>query len=404
MTKRLYLENSHLRSCEAVVEACLPTDGGFDLVLDQTVIFHNAGGQPCDTGRIGDAVITGCDERDGVLLHHADRALPVGVRLPLTLDWPRRFDHMQQHTGEHLLSYAAYRLYGANNVGFHLARDTTTIDLDRPLDAAQLLEIQRLANQFVADDLPVQARCYDSEAALSDLPLRKQAEGIRAPIRIVQIEGADCCTCCAPHCQRTSEVGGILITDAAAYKGGMRLNFLCGQRALSYAAGLHGDMDRLARRFSTARDNVVQAVTKLQDECAQLRRRQRELTDALNGYLARELLAGAKAAGRCRLIVSVLPEIAPDRLKALAQMTLRQSKTLTLLMSAQAGRLSYVLSATEDLGLDMGELCQAVNAATGGKGGGRGTLAQGAGPASAGLAETAEQLTAYFEKRLSQLR
>ena len=187
MTKRLYLENSHLRSCEAVVEACLPTDGGFDLVLDQTVIFHNAGGQPCDTGRIGDAVITGCDERDGVLLHHADRALPVGARLPLTLDWPRRFDHMQQHTGEHLLSYAAYRLYGANNVGFHLARDTTTIDLDRPLDAAQLLEIQRLANQFVADDLPVQARCYDSETALSDLPLRKQAEGIRAPIRIVQI-------------------------------------------------------------------------------------------------------------------------------------------------------------------------------------------------------------------------
>ena len=100
----------------------------------------------------------------------------------------------------------------------------------------------------------------------------------------------------------------------------------------------------------------------------------------------------------------MLPEIAPDRLKALAQMTLRQSKTLTLLMSAQAGRLSYVLSATEDLGLDMGELCQAVNAATGGKGGGRGTLAQGAGPASAGLAETAEQLAAYFEKRLSQLR
>lgn len=403
MTKRLYLEDSHLTACEATVEWIEKTDAGYDVTLDQTVIFDNAGGQPADTGRLGDAIVLGCDEKDGKLLHHIDRPLTVGQRYPLTLDWARRFDFMQQHTGEHLLSYAAYRHYGVNNVGFHLAADCATIDLDAPLTQEQLSEIVRAANGYVFRDLPVHATLYESEDAIRDLPLRKHAEGVRTPIRLVRIEEADCCTCCAPHCNRTGEVGGIIVTDAVRYKGGMRLTFLCGGRAFAYAEALHRDMDAMARGFSTSREAVLETVARLREEHGRLRRREKALLGALNAYLARDLAANSVRTGKCALIVAEAEDCAPDRLKALALQTLTDERALTVLLSVSGGKLGYVLAATPALGLDMGELCQAVNAAVNGRGGGRGTLAQGAAAVPAALGETVEQLRGYFVRRLASL-
>lgn len=402
MTERLYLTDSHMKSCETTVLRCTPTDAGFDILLDRTVIFDNAGGQPCDTGMLGDIRIIGCDEVVGELLHHADRAADVGSVLPMMLDWERRFDHMQQHTGEHLLSFAAYKLFGVNNVGFHLSTDETTIDFDAVLTAEQLHEAETLANRLVTDNRPITALYFDSVEALeqANLPLRKQAEGLHAPIRIVQVEGTDCCTCCAPHCKFTGEVGPILITSAIAYKGGMRLTFLCGERALRHAQKLHADIDGIARSFSTARENVPAAVAQLQQEQARLRRREKELLGELNTYVARDLLTAAEPAGKNTLILSLLEGVSPERLKSLALQTVQGSRTLTVLLGTANDRLGYVLACSKDLGLDMGELCQAVNAATGGRGGGRGTLAQGSAASAAGLSETAEQLRGYFLSRL----
>jgi len=402
MTRKRYLTDSHLTRCDATVLRCDKTDTGYDLLLDQTVIFDNAGGQPCDTGMLGDIRILGCDEVNGELLHHADKPAAVGTTLPLTLDWERRFDHMQQHTGEHLLSYAAYKLFGVNNVGFHLAAEETTIDFDAPLSPEGLAEAETFANRLVTDNRAVTAQCFESVEALeaANLPLRKQAEGLHAPIRIVRVEGADCCTCCAPHCKQTGEVGPILITSAIAYKGGMRLTFLCGGRALRYAQKLHRDMDTIARGFSTAREQVPTAVEQLREEASRLRRREKELTGELNAYIARDLAAGAEPAGRNTLILSVLAGTSADRLKSLALQTVQGSRTLTVLFGTANDRLFYVLACSKDLGLDMGELCQAVNAATGGRGGGRNTLAQGSAATPAGLTETAEQLKGYFLSRL----
>lgn len=402
MTERLYLSDSHLTHCDATVLRCDKTETGYDLVLDRTIIFDNAGGQPCDTGMLGDIRILGCDEVGGELLHHADKPANVGETLPLTLDWARRFDFMQQHTGEHLLSYAAQQLFGVNNVGFHLAMEETTIDLDGPLSSEALHEIETLANRYITDNRKVTATYFESVEALeaANLPLRKQAEGLHAPIRIVRVEGADCCTCCAPHCKFSGEVGPILITSAIAYKGGMRLTFLCGGRALRHAQKLHADMDMIARGFSTARENVPTAVEQLREEASRLRRREKELMGELNTYIARDLIAAAEPAGKNTLIFSVLEGADPDRLKSLALQTAQQSRTLTILLGTANDRLSYVLACSKDLGLDMGELCQAVNAATGGRGGGRNTLAQGSAANTAGLRETAEQLKGYFLSRL----
>ncbi|NCB05962.1 MAG: alanyl-tRNA editing protein, partial [Clostridia bacterium] len=179
------------------------------------------------------------------------------------IDWARRFDLMQQHTGEHLLSFSFYDLFSASNVGFHLALDYATIDFDKPVSHEQILEAELLANRFVWKNLPVVATFYDSEEEVRALPLRKHAEGLTPPIRIVGVEGADLCTCCAPHCSKTGEIGSVFVADASSYKGGTRITFFCGERALKLHRTQHDDLDILARRFSCQREAVVGAVKKL---------------------------------------------------------------------------------------------------------------------------------------------
>ena len=403
MTKHLYDLDSHLTQHSAFVISCSPAEQWFDVVLDQTVLFPEGGGQPSDTGTIGEAAVLHVREEGGEIFHRVDRALPVGQEVPVRLDWARRFDLMQQHTGEHLLSFSFFHLFSAANVGFHLALDYATIDFDKPLSHEQVLEAERLSNTFVWRNLPVTVAFYDSEAEVLALPLRKHAEGLQPPIRIVSIQDADLCTCCAPHCALTGEIGLILVSDAISYKGGTRITFLCGSRALARTRAVYDDMDTLARRFSTARENAVGAVQKLSEDYGALKKRERELIRSLNAYLSQELAASAIQAGRYRLIVRLVSEVDAGRLKDLAQVS-AGPKTLVLLLSLFEGRLAYVLASGEGFPLDVSELMPAVNAATGGKGGGRGTLAQGMAPSSGGAAETAEQLKQYFIRRLSDTK
>lgn len=403
MTKHLYDLDSHLTQHSAVVIACSPAEQGFDVVLDQTALFPEGGGQPSDTGTIGEAVVLHVREEGGEIFHRVDRALPVGREVPVRLDWARRFDLMQQHTGEHLLSFSFFHLFSAANVGFHLALDYATIDFDKPLSHEQVLEAERLSNTFVWRNLPVSVTFYESDAEVQALPLRKRAEGLQPPIRIVSIQDADLCTCCAPHCAQTGEIGLVFVSDAISYKGGTRITFLCGARALARTRAVYDDMDTLARRFSTARENAVGAVQKLSEDYGALKKRERELVRSLNGYLSQELAASAVPAGRYRLIVRLVSEVDAGRLKDLAQVS-AGPKTLVLLLSLLEDRLAYVLASGEGFELDVSELMPAVNAATGGKGGGRGTLAQGMAPSSGGAAETAEQLKHYFIRRLSDTK
>ncbi len=399
MTEKLYYADSRLRACEAVVRACAPAECGFDVLLDRTVLFPTGGGQQTDLGQIGGANVLACREEDDEVVHCVDAPLQPGQTVRVTLDWARRFDYMQQHTGEHLLSYAAYKLYEAANVGFHLADAYTTIDFDRALEHAQLAAMERLANELVWRNLPVSAALYPDEASIAGLPLRKHAGGLTAPIRIVQVEDADCCTCCAPHCRQTGEIGLIFIIDSMAYKGGVRVTFLCGGRALAYLRGEHEALDCIARRFSTSRELAESAVARRCDEYGALRRTERSLTAALNGYVSAELTAAAETVGKRTLIVRLFDGMDAGRLKDLAQ-SVAGKNTLAALFSNTGGKLLYVLACGADFSIDIGELAQAVNAATGGKGGGRGTLAQGMSPTVSGAREAVEQVRYYLTRRL----
>ena len=401
MTEKIYETDSCAKECTAVVRACTPAEGGFDVLLARTVFFPEAGGQPCDLGTIGGARVCHVREEGDEVVHRCDQALVPGEEAALRIDWARRFDYMQQHTGEHLLSFAMHKLFAANNIGFHLAEtDYTTIDFDQPLSPEQLDEAQRLTNTLIWQNLAVSVRLYDSAEALAGLPLRKQAEGLCPPIRVVSMENADMCTCCAPHCRQSGEVGMLLITDAISYKGGTRVFFVCGGRALDYAANTHDALDTLARRFSCQRAMVPAAVEKLSADYARARHGEKTLSAALNDYVVAELKAGAETIGKKRLILQLLENVDAGRLKSLAQGTL-EGETLCILLSKTEAGLAYVVAASEGFLPDAGELIQVVNAATGGKGGGRNGFAQGMAPSAAGAAETLAQLGAYLHQRLS---
>ena len=403
MTKRLYDLDSHQTETQSTVLSCTAVEDKFDVVLDQTVFFPEGGGQPSDTGTLGGATVLHVREEDGEIYHRVDRAFKVGESVTGTIDWTRRFDLMQQHTGEHLLSFSFYDLFQASNVGFHLALDYATIDFDKSVSREEIKEAELLANRFVWKNLPVQATFYESEEEVAALPLRKHAEGLQPPIRIVHVEGADMCTCCAPHCYTTGEIGSVFVADASSYKGGTRITFFCGERALKLHRAQHDDLDAIARRFSCQREAVPGAVKKLSDDFGALKKSERELAKSLNAYMSTEFLQAASQAGKYRVVAQLVSGVDASRLKDLAQ-TSCADKTLALLLSETDGRLFYVLSTGSNFPIDVSELMPAVNAALGGKGGGRGSLAQGTAPSAVGAKEALEQVKSYFVKRLGDTK
>lgn len=398
MTERLYLIDSHLFENECTVLACEPGKEGFDVTVDRTVFFPNKGGQPCDTGALGGVRVTDVREAGDELILRTDGPLAVGETVTGQIDEARRLDIMEQHTGEHVLSWCAYTLFDAVNVGFHCALTYATLDLDKPLTSEQVTEMENMANGLVRRNLPVTAAIYDSEDDLQGVPLRKHAEGLVAPIRVVSIEGADACTCCAPHVRSTGEIGAVKIVSAVAYKGGMRMTFLCGGRALKHFQRLQTTVDAIARKFSTAGEEALSAVEKQEAELKEAKKEKAALTARLEAYQTAELKARAEDVKGRKLLVCVI-ETDPKRLRPLALSTLPE-RGLTLLLTEKNGQVSYVLC-LNGLKLDAGEIIPAVNLALGGKGGGRGSLAQGSAPTPAGLPETVEQLRTYLRQRLA---
>ncbi len=398
MTERLYLSDSMLAAFDAAVVSCEPHGNGYLIELDRSAFFPNTGGQPCDTGTIAAVAAPDVNEDGERLLHFADRAIPVGTKVRGAIDFARRFDIMQQHTGEHLLSYCAWHLYGAQNVGFHCALTYATLDLDKPVGHDGITEIENLANRLAAENAAVTATIYETEEDLKGIPLRKHAEGLTAPIRIVTIEGSDACTCCAPHVKRTGEIGQLKIVEAIPYKGGTRCTFLCGMRALSHAQTMQDAVTVIALRFSTSRDQAEAAVQKQADELSETKKALRQAYAALDEYLAKSLKAEAEDINGVKLIVKMLESVDAKRLRAIAGATMTD-RALSVLFSDTGDRVSYLL-ASNGIKADTGVLIAAVNAAFAGNGGGRGTLAQGSAKKTAGAAETVEVLRTYFRNVL----
>ncbi|MDL2257808.1 DHHA1 domain-containing protein [Eubacteriales bacterium OttesenSCG-928-K08] len=398
MTKKLYLDDSYLTQIEAVVTACAAFEDNYAVELNETVFYPTGGGQPHDTGFLGDIPVIDVREENERVLHITQKPLNVGDIVTAKIDWPRRLDHMRQHAGEHLLSFAAKELFGAINVGFHMAATYCTIDIDIPLDASQVKTLEERTNELILENLPVFIR-YAQPDELDDIPLRKRAAGLEGIIRIVYMPGGDSCTCCGTHVKNTGEIGSILITAADHYKGGERLTFVCGKRANAHSRSIQNIVSELARSYSCQAGDLIAAIQKQQQQMAALKRENGILNAKLNAYIMEELSENARQAGRVRLIVKQL-DTAASQLRPLALALCKQPSVFSLLLASEGENVNYVLCRSENLKHDMGEFAPIVNAALNARGGGRQALAQGSAKLTGGINEALKQLEDYFEKRL----
>ncbi|MGN0792448.1 MAG: DHHA1 domain-containing protein [Christensenellales bacterium] len=397
MTKRAYHDNGAL-SCQAMVLDCVAVEGGYEILTDVTAIFPESGGQLSDTGRIGDAVISHAREEGELVWHMADRPLEKGAVVTVTADAEPRIDHTCQHSGEHILSGLASKLFGAVNVGFHMAEDYATIDLDTFLTHEQIQQLQREANRAVQRNVPVTSVVVRGEE-LENMPLRKQAKGLTGDIRIVYFEdgAVDSCTCCGTHVAYSGEVGYIKITSHIKYKGGVRIWFACGMRAVEDSLKNQDIVDSLAVRFSAKAEDVVSAVIRQGDELNAAKHQLRERTQQLQKYISAELLQSAESIGGARLVVSLQQGARMNELKTLAEKLTEQPEAVAVLFSLNGETLMYQLARGKAVKNSMRELIQAVNAAVGGKGGGRDEFAQGS-AAVGGATDvegTVEQIRSY---------
>lgn len=371
MTERLYYLHPVITSCEARVLSCEEKGEAFSVVLDRTVIFPEGGGQPADRGSIGEARVTDAKEQDGTIFHICDRPLEAGAIVTVTLDFARRLDHSEQHTGEHMLSGLAYKLFGAHNVGFHMAEDYCTIDLDKPLSSDELTLLEAEANAAVRRDLPV-TEVNTDRAGYEKASLRKKSDISSDDIRIVYIGGGniDSCTCCGTHCETTGEVGYIRIADSQKYKGGVRLWFSCGGRAVREANALSRELTELARSYSTSREDLPAAVRKQSDELSFAKRELKARTQALC-----DMIAGSNSD---RAAVLVMEGFGANDVKMLTESLVSKNADVALVFGIKDGVTNYRALRKDGVSLPMNELIKAVNGLIQGKGGGSPAFAQGA--------------------------
>ncbi len=274
MTKRLFDEDAYQTRFSAQVLACEPQNKGYAVILDQTCFFPEEGGQTADRGifRAGEQTIAVTDvqiDKDQVIRHMVKKPVEVGSAVQGVIEWEKRFSDMQQHTGEHIVSGLIHAAFGYNNVGFHLSANEVTLDLDGMLTADQIAEIERKANQTVYDNIEVIAEYPDAET-LAGMEYRSKIE-LEGSVRIVTIPDVDCCACCAPHVAHTGEIGLIKITHVAKYKSGVRLNMLCGARALADMQMKQEQIEAIGVALSVKQHKTAAAVQKLQDEMARMK-------------------------------------------------------------------------------------------------------------------------------------
>jgi alanyl-tRNA synthetase len=390
MTNRQYYTDPYNREFDATITR-VDADGTRSRVrLDHTIFYPTSGGQPFDTGVLDNCrVVDVGDEDDGEVSHLVESersALQVGQRVHGAIDWPRRFDHMQQHTGQHVLSAAFDHLFDDRTIGFHLGADAATIDLARGLTPRDLLAAETEANRVVWENRPVAVR-FVSAGEAAQLPLRK--ESVRTgTLRLIEIEGFDLSACGGTHVARTGEIGLIALAAWERFKGGQRLTFHCGQRALNRLRSLRDTVVAGSRLLSIAGGELPEAIERLQGELKDQRRAVGALQSDLTRYRADELATTAETTGRGRLVLRALDADA-NGLKSLAAALTARGGLIAVLLSTTRPAL-VVVSRSADFDIASNDILTRLTSKFGGRGGGKPDLAQAGGldaPADDILAE-----------------
>ncbi len=388
MTERLYYTSPLLSSWDTVIKEVIEENEKFLVTLAATAFYPEGGGQPSDHGYIDSIQVLDVVEK-GDEIYHILPHPPSNSTVSCTIDFNRRIDHMQQHTGQHLLSAVCIELYDAHTVSFHLGEDTVTIDLSvSELTEVQMNSIENKVNEYIYENLPIY-KYIVTEDHLSSLPLRKIPE-VSDDIRIVEIKGIDTSACCGTHVMSTGQLGVMKLLKTEKQKGNIRLHFKCGKRALIDYQESSMILQNLSSKFSTNRSQLTDTVIKLENENKQLQKELEQLRDKNDEFIAQELLNNNHNA----MIIHTFEEKTFKELQSLSKKLVNMTDKLVLLISSSENKIIFSHSGTHFI--NCGQLFKEHLSSFNGKGGGNASSAQGA----FSSCDLMSQFVTFLEKRI----
>ncbi|MCI9318367.1 MAG: alanyl-tRNA editing protein [Oscillospiraceae bacterium] len=365
MTEKLYYNDPFCKTFTATILSCTREKSGYAVTLDRTAFYPEGGGQPADHGVLGGASVTDTREKDGEILHFCDRPLPVGETVEGEIDWSRRFDFMQQHSGEHIVSGILCGKFHCDNVGFHIGHDLVTIDFNARLTPEDVLEVERLANRYVWEDHPIDIS-FPSPDQLEALDYRSK-KALTGQVRIVAWPGADCCACCGTHVRSSGQVGMIKLVSCQNFREGVRIELAAGGRALNWANRISRQNTLVSQLLSAKPDATAAAVERLQKELYALHGRVSALEEE---DFARKAAQYAGAGD----VLLLEPPMSPESLRKLCGAVQAGCGGCCAVFAGEGESYQYAAGCPDR---DLRPLCKELNAALNGRGGGKPAFVQG---------------------------
>lgn len=379
-SEKLYYQDPFLKEFTATVLSCKEGKGGWLVELDRTAFYPEGGGQNADHGTLNGFAVTDTREKDGVILHTCEHPFDVGEQVAGVINWQRRFDHMQQHSGEHIVSGMICSRYHCDNVGFHMGHDFVTVDFNADIDPADLPEIERAANEYIWGNASAEIRLLSGEELeRAEYRSKKYIPGL---VRLVAFPGADCCACCGTHVRAAGQVGLVKLLTCQKFRDGVRIEMLCGERALRYCSEVLEQNTAISRALSAKPMETAAAVERLQKELGELKVRAAELEQSDFRHKAQALTGKGN-------VLLMEGEMSSDSVRRLCDAVLDTCGGRCAVFAGVSGAYKYAVG---ERGGDLRAFGKELNAALNGRGGGKPDFIQG----SAAAGEQA--VRAFFEQ------
>ena len=379
MTEKLYYRDAYIKEFDATVADSFTDGDKFVIVLDSTAFFPEEGGQSSDIGFIGDARVYDVREKNGIIFHYADKLLDIGATYSCKIDFEDRFEKMQCHTAEHIISGAIKRLYGFDNVGFHLGATEVTMDINGVLSREELDAVELIANRAVFDNTPVRAY-FPRGDELSTLSYRSKLDLVEN-VRIVEVEGYDLCACCAPHVARTGEIGLIKILNFEKHRGGLRINIAAGYRALRDYREKYENVLKISAIFSEPQSTVASAAESFSASYEELKAKLK-MSGISNARLEARLIESTDSSLVCHY-----PNMSMDELREFVNCAKDKVGGILVALTGAEGNYKYIMTSSQ---LDLSLIYKRINSDLSGRGGGRDNMIQGS------FATDLEYISRYF--------
>ncbi len=379
-TEKLYYTDAYIKEFDATVLSVEKMDNGYDIILDKTAFFPQEGGQYSDKGFIGNAEVFDVQEIYGIIHHYSKSAVNANESVHCAIDFDERFDKMQQHTAEHIISGIFHSMYGVENTGFHLGAEIVTLDTSRPVTKEELATVERLVNIAIQKNVKVSAS-FPSAEQLPILEYRSKLD-LKENVRIVDIEGYDSCACCAPHVNTTGEIGLLKFVSSVKHKGGSRITMLAGMRAYDYINKISAEASGVSVMLSAPADEISTEVQKLLNS-----------RDALSYKLSSvgkemaELIA-ASIEQTDKNTVLHYSALDYDALRSLMNLVKEKVSGILVGIVGDEGSYRYIIMSERG---DFSDMVKSANSALSGRGGGRAPMASGT------FSATEEEIKKYFE-------